>query len=95
MSRAYLSLDTTTNNEVAGDESKQAKESYVRDKEEKAKARPHFFKTKLREGIIDSGMFKSAAVDREMKTIDELPQELVQAYFDLMQKGIKFRITND
>ncbi len=80
---------------MAGDESKQAKETYVRDKEEKAKARPHFFKTKLREGIIDSGMFKTASVDREMKTVEELPQELVQAYFDLMQKGMKFRLSND
>jgi len=40
LSRAYLSLDTTTNNELAGDESKQAREAYVRDKEEKAKTRP-------------------------------------------------------
>jgi len=40
-------------------------------------------------------MFKTASVDREMKTVEELPQELVQAYFDLMQKGMKFRLSND
>lgn len=70
MSRAYLSLDTTKNNELAGEESKQAKESYVRDKEEKAKTRPDIFRKKMREGILDSGMFKTASVDKEVKAID-------------------------
>jgi len=95
LSRAYLSLDTTTNNELAGDESKQAKESYVRDKEEKAKTRPQIFRNKMREGIIDTGLFKTASVDKELKAIDELPQELVQAYFDMIHKGLKFRLSRD
>jgi len=49
----------------------------------------------MREGIIDSGLFKTVSVDKEIKAINELPEELVQAYFDMIHKGLKFRLSKD
>ena len=46
---------------------------------------------------MDSGRYKSATVDAEMKKIEpeEIPVELRQAYFDMLKAGIKARLVDD
>ena len=95
---AYMSLDLTANNDLSVEEEMLSKEGYHANRSEKAKSKGAFFKSKLVQSINDSGRFKSAVVDSEMKKIDpesDFPEELLQAYFDMMRAGIKARLVED
>ena len=79
-------------------EQQKAAKQYEKNKSEKAKTKPEFFKTKMRESLIDSQRFKSAVVDEELKKVDakvDIPPELKKAYFDMMKAGIKARLASD
>ena len=79
-------------------EQQKAAKEYEKNKSEKAKTKPEFFKTKVRESLIDSQRFKSAVVDEELKKVDanvDIPAELQKAYYDMMKAGIKARLASD
>ena len=98
LSRAYQSLDLMASNELIADEKQIASKDYERTKSEKAKSKPEFFKTKVRESIIDTQRFKSAVVDDELKKVNaetDIPAELQKAYYDMLQAGIKARLCSD
>ena len=47
---------------------------------------------------MDCGRYKSAVVDKEMKKIDassDIPEELVEMYFDMVRQGMKARLAAD
>ena len=56
-----------------------------------------YFHGKLREALVDSGLFASTAVDKAMKNVepDEIPIELQESYFDLMRSAVKLRVQLD
>ena len=52
----------------------------------------------MRESLIDSQRFKSAAVDGELKKVDakvDIPPELHKAYYEMVKAGIKARLASD
>ena len=52
----------------------------------------------MRESLIDTQRFKSAVVDQELKSIDAevgIPDELIEAYYDMLKAGIKARLCSD
>lgn len=59
-----------------------------------SKAKDVYFHGKLREALVDSGLFASAAVDKAMKNVEpnEIPQELQEAYYDMMRSAVKLRV---
>jgi len=58
------------------------------------KPKPVYFHGKLREALVDSGLFASTAVDKAMKNVepDEIPTELQVSYFDLMRSAVNLRV---
>jgi len=52
---------------------------------------------KIREAIIDTGLFPSTAVDEDMKRVSpaDIPAELRDAYFDMMRCAVKSKMTVD
>ena len=98
LSRAYKSLDLSATNEMIEAEQQKAAKEYEKNKSEKAKSKPEFFKTKIRESLIDSQRFKSSVVDEELKKVDakvDIPTELQKAYYEMVQAGIKARLASD
>lgn len=98
LSRAYQSLDLNATHELIEDEQKKTSKDYERTKSEKAKTKPEFFKTLMRESLIDTQRFKSAIVDTEIKKVDaeiDIPAELQQAYYDMLRAGVKARLCSD
>ena len=49
---------------------------------------------KLREALVDSGLFANTAIDNAMKNLEpqSIPQELQEAYFEMMLSAVKARI---
>ena len=97
LSRAYQSLDLTADNALSVEEEMKAKQAYFADRSEKAKSKAEYFKDKMKESINDSGRFKSAEVDVQMKGLvpESIPEDLRQAYFDMIKAGIKSRLAED
>lgn len=98
LSRAYQSLDLDHNHELAGAEAELAKQAYESDKASIAKTKPNYFRIKLRQSLIDVGTFPSKVVDEEMKKIDavnDIPDSLKQAYFEMQRCAVKARISQD
>ena len=72
--------------------------SYQKEGSQKAQTHGEYFKNKMRNSILDTGHYKSAMVDTEMKKIDpeaDIPEALKLAYFKMVKAGIKSRIQND
>lgn len=98
LSRAFQSLDLTANNTLVDEEEKLNLQAYQKESSQKALTRDEFFKSKMRLSLLDTGMYSSAIVDEEMKKIDAvtgIPEPLKQAYFQMVQAGIKSRLAND
>ena len=75
-----------------------AKQSYYAERSEKAKTLSEFFKAKMVESLNDCGRYKSAIVDQETKKVDaetDIPEELKQAYIEMMRAGVKARLIDD
>lgn len=73
-------------------------QSYQKESAQKAKTHGEFFKAKMRNSLLDTGMYPSGTVDTEMKKIDPeagIPEPLKQAYFAMVKAGIKSRLAND
>lgn len=62
-----------------------------------AKPKDVYFHSKLKEALVDSGQFASAAVDKAMKNVEpsEIPQELQDAYYEMMRSAVKLRAKLD
>jgi hypothetical protein len=93
-----MSLDLNANNDLSVEEEMKAKQAYHANRAEKAKSKGEHFKTKITESINDSGRYKSAVVDAEMKKIDpeqDIPEPLLEAYFEMVAAGVKARLAND
>ena len=85
------------NNTLVDSEEQQSRQVYQKNVSEKALSHGEFFKSKMRLSILDTGLYKSGVVDANMKDIDAalLPEELKQAYFNMIKAGIKSRLVND
>ena len=73
-------------------------QSYQKESAQKAKTHAEYFKTKMRNSLLDTGLFKSGVLDEEMKKIDaetDIPEPLKKAYFEMVRAGIKSRLAND
>jgi hypothetical protein len=67
-------------------------------KAEKVVPKAEFFKAKLTDALHNSGRYKAAVVDTEMKKVKadtDLPAELRKAYFDMLVAGVKSRLASD
>ena len=87
----------TADNALSVEEEIKAKQAYYADRSEKAKSKAEYFKEQMKESINDSGRFKSAEVDQQMKGLDpdSIPEDLRKAYFDMIRAGIKSRLIED
>ena len=94
---AYCSLDLEHSTVMTDDEQKFANPSYKNDRWANSKPTDVYFHGKLREALVDSGLFASAAVDTAMKKVDpnEIPQDVQDAYFDMMRSAVKLRVQVD
>ena len=98
LSRAYKSLDLNANNDLSIEEEAVAKQAYHANRGEKAVSLGEMFKEKMRESLNDCGRYKSVTVDQELKQVDpenDLPEELKQAYVEMLRTGIKARLIED
>ena len=67
-------------------------------KAEKVLPKAEYFKAKLTDALHNSGRYKAAVVDTEMKKINaavDFPEELRIAYFDMLIAGVKSRLASD
>lgn len=91
---AYCSLDLEHSTVMTDDEQKFANPSYKNDRWTNSKPTDVYFHGKLREALVDSGLFASAAIDTAMKKVEpqSIPCELRDAYFDMMRSAVKAKI---
>jgi hypothetical protein len=67
---AYCSLDLEHSTVMTDDEQKFANPSYKNDRWTNSKPTDVYFHGKLREALVDSGLFASAAIDTAMKKVE-------------------------
>ena len=91
---AYCALDLEHSTALTEDEQKFANPSYKNERMANFKPKDVYFHGKLREALVDSSLFASAAVDKAMKNVepDEIPQELQDAYYEMMRSAVKLRL---
>ena len=61
-------------------------------------SKPHYIHVKLRESVIESGIFASKTVDDAMKQLrleSDVPDDLCEAFFKMQRCAVKARVTND
>jgi hypothetical protein len=97
-SRAYKALDLNGQLTINEAEEKLSMGEHYMTKAEKAIPKPEYFKARLTEALHNSGRYKAAIIDSEMKKINpevDLPAELRKAYFDMLVAGVKSRLASD
>ena len=45
--------------------------------------------------MTDSSKFSKQQVEQTLEALDEIPDELMQAYFDMLKSGVKARLSKD
>lgn len=91
---AYCSLDLEHSTAITEEEQKLTNQSYKNDRWSNSKPTDVYFHGKLRESLVDSGLFANTAIDNAMKKLEpqSIPQELQAAYFDMLRSAVKARI---
>lgn len=97
-SRAYRALDLNGQGTINEEEDKIRMGEHYVTKSQKVVPKPDLVKTKIYDALHNSGRYKAAVIDNEMKNIDAetgIPEALRQAYFDLVKAGVKTRLASD
>ena len=97
-SRAYKALDLSNFSAISEEEEMLKMGEHYMSKAEKVVPKAEFFKAKMYDSLHNSGRYKAAVIDTEMKKINaetDLPESLRKAYFDMLVAGVKSRLASD
>lgn len=94
--RAYLSLDpfNKSNNIQVEEEKKSQDATYLVDRNAKGKTPGEYLRASIRRNVIEHG-YSTQKVDEVFKDVQELPESLVKAFYDMTRSDIKDRISSD
>lgn len=96
-SRAYKALDLGGSGTINEEEEMTRMGEHYISKSAKVVAKQDLFKQRITDALHNSGRYKAAAIDDEMKKIDsqEIPEGLRDAYFNLLKASLKTRLAAD
>lgn len=79
-------------------EEQKSQKTYEADKSKLVKTKAANFHGKVREALIDAGLFPTKQVDQKMKEIDpeaDVPQALRDSFYRLVKEAAKQRVASD
>eukprot|EP00347_Sterkiella_histriomuscorum_P022410 403338593 len=97
LSRAYLSLcpvNKSQNIQVEEEKQTQETSNYLIDRTSKGKTPAEYLRAQIRRTLIEFG-YPSAKVDEVLSDVKEMPETLVQSYFNMLKQDIKERLADD